>query len=377
MSVSIKEVKTREDLKTFIYLPEKIHKNHKNWLHPLYMDDEKFFDKDKNSLFKHNKAVLFLAHENGKAVGRIMGVIPTDYNKFHGKNDARFSFFECFENKEVFNALINAVETWAESKNCTEIIGPMAFSDKEPQGFLTKGFEEKAMLVTNHSFPFMIDFIKGNQYENFVDLVQYDVPITAQILNRYKNFNERVSKNLKIKTVEFTSTKAVKPYVKPVFDLINKTYTEIYGFTKLTEDEMTEFAERFLPLLNPKLIKMITDENGELLAFIIAMADLSEAIKNSRGRILPFGWARILWAMKTSKRLQLLLGAIHPKYQNKGLDAVLATMLFGSALKLGFKTVDSHLIMKDNLKMRGEIEKLEGFNLYKEYCIFRKNLVVG
>jgi hypothetical protein len=122
---------------------------------------------------------------------------------------------------------------------------------------------------------------------------------------------------------------------------------------------------------------MITDENGELLAFIIAMADLSEAIKNSRGRILPFGWARILWAMKTSKRLQLLLGAIHPNYQNKGLDAVLATMLFGSALKLGFKTVDSHLIMKDNLKMRGEIEKLEGFNLYKEYCIFRKNLVVG
>jgi hypothetical protein len=211
-----------------------------------------------------------------------MGVIPTDYNKFHGKNDARFSFFECFENKEVFNALISAVETWAKSKNCTEIIGPMAFSDKEPQGFLTKGFEEKAMLVTNHSFPFMVDFIKENHYEEFVDLVQYDVPITAQILNRYKNFNERVSKNLKIKTVEFTSTKSVKPYVKPVFDLINKTYTEIYGFTKLTEDEMTEFAERFLPLLNPKLIKMITDENGELLAFVIAMADLSEAIKNSR-----------------------------------------------------------------------------------------------
>ena len=100
MSVSIKEVKTREDLKTFIYLPEKIHKNHKNWLHPLYMDDEKFFDKDKNSLFKHNEAVLFLAHENGKAVGRIMGVIPTDYNKFQGKNDARFSFLSVLKIKK-------------------------------------------------------------------------------------------------------------------------------------------------------------------------------------------------------------------------------------------------------------------------------------
>lgn len=374
MSVSIKAVATKEDLKTFIYLPEKIHQNHKNWLHPLYMDDEKFFDREKNSLFKHNETQLFLALEKGKPVGRIMGVIPTDYNSFHGKRDARFSFFECFENKEVFDALLNAVETWAKTKNCTEIIGPMAFSDKEPQGFLTKGFEEKTMLVTNHSFPFMVDFIKEKGYEEFVELVQYDVPITSQVLNRYQNFNDRVAKNLKIKTVEFSSTKSVKPYVKPVFDLINKTYTEIYGFTKLTEEEMTEFAERFLPLLNPHLIKMITDEKGELLAFIIAMADLSEAIKKSKGRILPFGWARILWAMKTSKRLQLLLGAIHPNYQNKGLDAVLATMLFGSALKLGFKTVDSHLIMKDNTKMRGEIEKLEGFNLYKEYCIFRKKL---
>lgn len=107
---------------------------------------------------------------------------------------------------------------------------------------------------------------------------------------------------------------------------------------------------------------------------MIAMADLSEAIKNSKGRILPFGWARIFWTMKTSKRLQLLLVAIHPNYQNKGLDAVLATMLFESAIKSGFKTVDSHLIMKNNTKMRGEIEKLEGFNLYKEYCIYRKKL---
>lgn len=375
MPIEIREVIKKEDLKKFILLPEKIHKNHKNWLHPLYMDDEKFFDSKKNSLFKHNEAKLFLAIENEKIVGRIMGVIPTDYNKFHGKNNARFSFFECFENKEVFDALIKAVEIWAKSKNCDELIGPMAFSDKEPQGFLTKGFEEKTMMVTNHSFPFMIDFIKQNHYEPFVDLVQYDVPLTSQILNRYKIFTERVSRNLKIRTVEFTSTKSVKPFVKPVFDLINKTYTEIYGFTKLTEDEMTEFAERFLPLLHPKLIKIITDENGEVIAFVIAMADLSDAIRNSRGRILPFGWARIFWAMKTSKRLQLLLGAIHPNYQNKGLDAVLATSLFTSAINLGFKTVDSHLIMKDNLKMRGEIEKLDGFKLYKEYCIFRKKLL--
>ncbi len=374
MSIKIKEVRSKEDLKTFIYLPEKIHKNHKNWLHPLYMDDEKFFDAKKNSLFEHNLAILFLAFKDGKAVGRIMGVIPTDYNKLHGKSNARFSFLECYEDKEVFNALISAVENWAKSHNCTEIIGPMAFSDKEPQGFLTKGFEEKAMMVTNHSFPFMVDFIQENGYKSYVELVQYDVPLTSEILDRYKNFTKRVEQNLKIKSVEFTSTKQVRPYVKPVFDLINRTYHEIYGFTKLTEKEANEFADRFLPLLNPKLIKMIENEKGEIVAFVIAMADLSDAIRKSRGRMLPFGWARIFYAMKTSKRLQLLLGAVAPEMQNKGLDAVLATKLFGSAIKLGFKTVDSHLIMRDNTKMRGEIERLKGSVMYKEYAIFRKNI---
>ncbi len=375
MSIHIKEVSSRKDLKTFIYLPESIHKNHKNWVHPLYMDEKKFFSKKENPAFHHNKTILLLAFREGKAVGRIMGVIPLDFNEMNNVQTARFSYFECYEDKEIFDALLHKIEDWAKKNNCNQVIGPMGFSDKEPQGFLTQGFDEKTMLVTNCSFKFMQDFIKESGYKSYVELCQYDVPLTESILDRYKVFATSLPERLEIKVHEFNRIKDIKPFVRPVFELINSTYTDIYGFTKISQEEADEFGERFLPLLNPELIKIITNKDGEVVAFIIAMSDLSKAMKKARGRLFPLGWYHILRASKKSEVLMLLLGSIRNDMQRKGLDGVLAVHLIKSALKLGFKKMDSHLIMRDNIKMRNEIERLKGFKMYKEYTIFSKDIV--
>src|SRR5699024_4099108 len=141
--------------------------------------------------------------------------------------------------------------------------------------------------------------------------------------------------------------------------LINTTYTDIYGFTKVTKAEADEFANRFLPLLNPKLIKMITDQNNQVIAFVVAMPNLGPAIRKAKGRLFPLGWFHILKENRTSKRLVLLLGGVQNEMQHKGLDAVLAVKLISAALNLGFTMMDSHLIMKDNHKMRHEIERQE------------------
>ncbi|MEJ8598077.1 hypothetical protein JSO62_05150 [Riemerella anatipestifer] len=374
MEITIKQVEGAKELNTFIYLPEKIHHNHEEWLPPLYIDEEKFFNPKRNPAFQHNDTILLLAYQNGKAVGRIMGIIPHEYNKKQNLKTARFSYFECYEDEAIFSALLKEVEQWAKSKGCEELIGPMGFSDKEPQGFLTKGFSEPTMMITNSSFEYMSRMILASGYSSFVELCQYDVPLTSKITERYEAFTERIQSRMNITVHQFTSTKQVKPFVKSVFNLINATYQEIYGFTSISEEEMDEFASRFLPLLNPKLIKIISDGSGRVVAFVIAMADLSQGIKKAKGRLLPLGWFHILRASKTSKRLVLLLGGIAPDYQNKGLDAVLATHLFGSAIKLGFKSVDSHLIMKENHKMRAEIERLPNHRMYKEYTIYKKEI---
>ncbi len=376
MSIDIKEVKDKKDLKTFIYLPEKIHKNHKNWVHPLYMDEKKFFSKEENPAFQHNKTILLLAFRNQKPVGRIMGVIPLDFNEMNNVKTARFSYFECYEDKEIFDALLNKIEHWAKENDCDEMIGPMGFSDKEPQGFLTKGFDEKTMLVTNCSFEFMQKFVRQSGYKPYVELCQYDVPLSEDILDRYEVFATSLPERLEVTIHEFDRIKDVKKFVRPVFELINSTYTEIYGFTKLTQEEADEFGERFLPLLNPELIKILTNKENEVIAFIIAMPDLSQAMKKAKGRLFPFGWYHILRASKKSNVLMLLLGSIRNDMQRKGLDGVLAVHLIKSALKIGFKRMDSHLIMRENFKMRNEIERLKDFKMYKEYAIFSKKMSV-
>lgn len=374
MSVLIRQVRSSQDLKTFIYLPEKIHKDHLNWLPPLYVDEKNFFNVKKNPQFEENETILFLAFRDSKAVGRIMGIIPKEFNSINGVHTARFSYLECYDDEEVFNALLKSVQDWARPFHCTTIIGPMGFSDKEPQGFLTKGFEEKTMMVTNHSFQYMKEYIERAGFSSFVELCQYEVPLSRAILQRYEPITERVMRNLQIKVQEFRNTKEIQPFVQRVFQLINRTYTDIYGFTRVTEQEASEFAKRFIPLLNPKLVKLILDRNENVVAFVIAMPDLSEAIRKAKGRLLPLGWFHILREMRSSQRLVLLLGSVENEMQNKGLDAVLAVKLIKSALDLGFTKMDSHLIMKNNTKMRAEIERLPGFRLYKEYTIYSKEL---
>ncbi len=374
MEIIIKQVDNKASLKEFIFLPEKIHEAHLHWLHPLYIDEKKFFNRSKNPAFRHNPHILLLAYCNNKPAGRIMGIIPAAYNTKNNLNTARFAYFECFENKQVFTELLGAVENWAANLGCTELIGPMGFTDKEPQGFLMKGYNKPTMLVTNCSYPFMQQYIQEAGYTTHVQLCQYEVPITHELAERYKKFAALIQNRLNIRVIEFCSVKEVRPYIKAVFELINKTYQEIYGFTNITDEEMKEFAQRFLPLLNPRLIKLICDASGKVIAFVVAMADFSNGLRKARGRILPIGWLHIWRSAKSSKRLVLLLGAIDPAMQHKGLDAILGTRIFQSAMQLGFKTIDSHIIMKDNYKMRREIERLDGFDMYKEYTIFKKKL---
>ncbi|MCU4177197.1 hypothetical protein [Carboxylicivirga sp. N1Y90] len=374
MELSVKEVVSKKELKTFIRLPAKIHKGHSNWLPNLYTDEWKLFSKDKNASFKHCDTILLIAYRGKKPVGRIMGIVPHKYNVIHKLNTVRFAFMECIDDESVFGELINAIEEWGAERKCDQIIGPMGFSDKDPQGFVIKGFDAPTMMVTNCNYPYMVEYVSQFNYQPHVDLCQYEVPLTTKLITRYKPLAQRVEKYNSITVHEFKSIRSIKPFIPSVFRLINETYKNIYGFSALSDQEVHEFANRYLPLLNPHLIKIITGADGEVVAFVIAMADLSEGIRKSKGYLFPSGWYHILKANRSSKRLVLLLGAISEDRRNKGLDAILGYRLIKSALKSGFTSMDSHLIMRDNYKMRREIERLDNHHLYKEYRIFQKAL---
>ena len=146
--ISIKEVISKKDLKKFVLLPFKIHKNHKEWLPPLISDEWKVFDKTKNHSFEHCDTVMYLAEKNGEVVGRIMGIVNHTYNKGHGEQNVRFCFTEIYDDAEVHDALMLAVEEWGRSKGMKMMVGPLGFSDKDPQGYLLKGFDDTVILCT-------------------------------------------------------------------------------------------------------------------------------------------------------------------------------------------------------------------------------------
>ncbi|MDO8969698.1 MAG: hypothetical protein Q7U74_03360, partial [Saprospiraceae bacterium] len=331
-------------MRQFIYLPEKIHRNHPQWVHPLYADEWKYFDPNKNKSFAYAETILAVAWQGSRAVGRIMGIINRRYNDSHHQQHARFCFFECEDDQELASLLLAFVENWARQKEMQRLVGPLAFSDKDPQGMMIEGFEEEAVIDTNYSLPRMRQMLEANGYEKEIDLVSYKVSIPETIPEYLLKNCERAVRNNNLIVHEFTSRKQIRPWIVPVFRLINETYMHIYGFIPMTEAEMFEMADRYIPVLNPKFIKVVTSTEGELLAFLISMPELSPGIRKAKGKLWPFGWYHILREAKRSRLLTMLLGAIKESQRGKGIDALMAIKILESALKAGMKTIDSHLV---------------------------------
>ncbi len=374
MKPTIQIVNSKKLLHTFIHLPAIIHKNHQNWVPPIYMDDREFFNPKKNKAFSYCDTILILALREQEVVGRAMGIINHKYNKQHHEKDVRFSFIECWDDQEIYHALIDYIAQWGKSKGMHKIVGPLGFTDKDPQGFLAEGFEEPTVIATNCSFPYMINLTENEGFTKKVDLVVYKIPIPQEEPIFYKKIRVRFEQqNHQLKVLEFSSRRKVKPYIRPVLNLVNQTFVGIYGFWPFTEDEMDDFANRYLYLINPRFIKLIVDNQNEVVAFVIGMSDISKGIQKARGYLLPFGFIHILKAGKKSKQLNLLLGAIHPDYQGKGLDVIMGIKMFDSARRAGKTVIDSHLELEHNHKVRAEMEKVGG-RVYKRFRIFEKPL---
>jgi len=374
MAVEITKVSSRSELRSFIHLPAKIHKNHPNWVPPIYMDEWEFFNPKKNHAFDHCDTVLALAKRDKVVVGRIMGIISHHYNKLHNEDHARFAFAETWNDPEVFDALIDFVAVWAKEKGMNTLVGPLAFSDKDPQGFLFEGFDETVSIASNCNFPYMIDLSEKNGFEKKVDLVVYKIAVPEEIPEFYRKIELRYSQNNgHLKVLEFTSRARLRPFIKPVFKLINRTFNEIYGFIPFTEKEMEDFANRYLFLINPRFVKVVVNERNEVLSFVIGMSDISRGIQKAKGYLLPVGFVHILSAGKKSNQLNLLLGAVDPDHRGRGLDVMMGIKMLESAKQAGKTTIDTHLELEYNTLVRAEMERMGG-QVYKRFRIFQKSI---
>ncbi|MDO8928045.1 MAG: hypothetical protein Q7W54_03560 [Bacteroidota bacterium] len=372
--VTIQEVTNKKQLHQFIHLPAEIHKDHSNWVPPIYMDEQEFFNPRKNKSFEVCDTILLLAYKKEKVVGRIMGIIHRKYNTDHNEKHARFAFFETWNDMEVASELLHFVENWGREKGMEKLIGPLAFSDKDPQGFLIEGFEEPVVIASNCNFPYQVDLLEQNSYSKEMDLVVYQIKIPNPIPEFYLKIQERaIRMNKNMRLLEFTSRRKVKPYIHPVLHLLNRTFTEIFGFVPFSDAEMDDFANRYLFLINPRFIKIVVNQQNEVVAFVIGMSHIGDGIKKAKGYLFPFGIFQIFRAARKSKQLNLLLGGVDPEYRGKGLDVMMGVRMLESAIAQGKTTLDSHLELENNTAVRAEMERMGG-KVYKRFRIFGKTL---
>jgi len=315
-----------------------------------------------------------LAIKNNKPVGRIMGIINHRYNDAKNEKDGRFIFLDTFHDDKIAEALLKAVESWARSKGMERMVGPLGFSDKDPQGLMIEGYDKPVVIASNCNFPYLVEFVEKSGYSKKVDLVVYKTDIPNEIPEFYRRIYERAIRNNKtIRIVELSSRRQIKPYIRPVMTLVNETYKDIYAFAPLGLKEMDDFARRYMAVLDKRFIKIIENEHREVVAFVLGIPDISRGIVKSRGYVLPFGIFHILRSQRKTKQLDLLLGAIREDCRNTGLDTILGVKMLQEIQKTSIEYIDSHLILETNLKMRAEMERMGGV-VYKKYRIFQKDL---
>ena len=369
-AIEIVPVMNRRTLREFIMLPGLLHKYHKNWVPPVYRDEWHYFNRKRNPAYRYCDTVQALAYDSGNLAGRIMGVVNYRYNQAAKTKTARFCLFECTHDQKIAHKLFRFIEEWALSKGMSGIVGPFGMYYHDPIGYMVEGFAHIPAISTYYNFEYIDAIIRGEGYAVFKDLAVYKIMIPDRIPAIYEKILVRVKNNHHIKLADCRSRRDLKPYILPVLSLMNETYADIYGYSQLDKEELELLAKQYLPLLNPDLVK-IAEYSGEVIGFLIAMLNISKGLIASKGHLFPFGIFKILKAAGMSRQLDLLIGAIKPKYQGIGVDVLMGLDMIETGRRKGFEFMDSHLEMETNLKVRAEMEKVGG-QQYKKYRIYEK-----
>ena len=372
-SYHISEVQSKKELQQFIKYPSRLYSGNKRWMPSIYLDEFDYFNPRKNPQIEKNPIVLFLCKTtNGDICGRIMGILPKEYNTLNNTKDLRFTLLEYDEDIAIAESLIEAVLQWAKDHKLDTLVGPLGFSDKDPQGYMIEGFEHTPVIATHVNSPKRIEDLKNLGFEKKLDLFVFRIDIPENNPALHDKIAERsIRNNPGIELLNLRYYWQLKQWIVPVFELVNKSFEDIYAFTPLTKKEMHALSWKYLPLLKPRFIKILKNKENQVIAFVLAMPNITEGLRKSKGYMLPFGIFQLWRAQRKTKQLDMMLGAVHPDYQNKGLDAQLAIALFDEARKAGFAFVDSHLELETNVKMHSENIKLGGYK-YKTYRIFKR-----
>lgn len=359
MSAEIKKVTTKKDLKRFIRFNYEFYKNNHYSVPDLYDDMLRTFSPQKNAAFEFCEADYFLAcDEKGETVGRVAAIINHRANEAWNKKVVRFGWIDFVDDPEVSRALIDTVKQWGRERGMTEIEGPLGFTDLDAEGMLVEGFDELSTMATIYNYPYYPEHMERLGLEKSADWVEMKIYIPEEIPEKHRRISDIIARKYGLHVRKLTSKAEIRRsgVAHDIFRLINDAYAPLFNFSRMTERQIDQYVNIYVPVLDLRMVTVVENEAGEIVAVGISMASLSRALQKAKGRLWPFGWFHLLKALKWKrpKVLDLLLVAVRPDYQNKGVNALLFTDLIPVYQKLGFEYAESNPELEVNDKVQNQ-----------------------
>jgi len=357
--IQIQEVKSKSDLNKFIAFPNKLYKGNKYRVPQLHTFEKSTLTPEKNPAFGFCDAKYWLAYKNEEIVGRIAGIINSKSNEIWKENHVRFGWIDFIDDIDVSASLIKTVENWGESKGMTAIHGPLGFSDMDLEGMLIEGFDEIGTQATIYNYPYYPVHLEKLGYIKDVDWVQFEIKIPDKIPDKVKRIAAIVQKKYDLRTFRPKKAKEILPYAKSMFYTLNESFKDLYGFVPLSEKQIEYYTKQYFSMINPKFVCFVIDNrNDEVIGFGLSVLSLSEALMKANGKLYPFGFIGILKALRKNDKVDALLQAVKPEYQNKGIPAIFFNEMGQSYIDNGVQTAISSHALENNVS---------AFLMFKDY----------
>ena len=379
--IEIRKVENKKDLKTFIDFHYDLYEGNEYDVPNLFSDEMNTLSKDRNAAFEFCESEYFLAYKDGKLAGRVAAIINHKANERWNCKSVRFGWIDFIDDREVSKALLQAVEDYGKSKGMDNVVGPLGFTDMDPEGMLTWGFDQLGTMPTiyNYSYyPEHIEALDGYEVDN--KYVEYKLVVPDTVPEKYAKIAVMIEKRYNLHVHKFTSRELVKGGMgREVFHIVNETYKDLYDFQQLTDSQIDKYVNDYIKKADLNLVTGVVDGNdgNRLIGFGVSFPSFTDALqKIGNGKLLPWGWLKILKVLKfhATDTVDLLLIGVLPEYRAKGANALIFADLIEQYHRYGFKWAEAMPQMESNKGVQSQWQYLESEQHRRRRC-YRKVMV--
>ena len=371
MSITIKEVLTKKDLKKWVYFPTTLFKDHPAYVPFLFPDEMGTFTRDVNPAHEFCDTKLFLAYKDNKIVGRIGAIINHAANKKWGSNAIRFTRFDFIDDYEVSSALFNEVIKWGKEQGLKYAMGPIGFTDLDHEGMLVEGFDELSMSITFYNAPYYIDHMEKLGLKKDIDWVEYLLTVPDEIDPKFQKMSEYLQKRNGYELVTYADVprKVLYEDAFKAFRVVDEAFSKLYGTVPLTDKVVKKTIDDNIPMINTKYVCSIKDKNGDIVGFALMVPSIAKALKKSNGKLFPFGIFRLLKAMRgKNDTLEMFLVAVKPELQSKGLPAIIMNYMLKTCIENGVKYCETGPELETNSEVQSMWKTFNTRNHKRRRC---------